>query len=143
KLKSHRVNINKRKKRMRCFILFLFQAIWSFSSLAQRLVLPGDHPDPSVIKIGDTYWASATTSNWFPAFPLMKSADLVNWRLTGHVFNALPDWADYYFWAPEISYDKGKVYVYYAAHKKRGNLCIGVASADKPEGPYRDHGPLM
>jgi len=35
------------------------------------------------------------------------------------------------------------VYVYYAAHKRDGNLCIGVASADKPEGPYRDHGPLM
>ena len=52
-------------------------------------------------------------------------------------------WADYYFWAPEISYDSGRVYVYYTAHKKDGNLCVGVASADRPEGPYRDHGPLI
>ncbi|MFL5789292.1 MAG: family 43 glycosylhydrolase, partial [Flavisolibacter sp.] len=59
------------------------------------------------------------------------------------VFTKRPEWADYYFWAPEISYDKGKVYIYYAAHKKNGNLCIGVASANKPEGPYKDHGPLM
>jgi xylan 1,4-beta-xylosidase len=33
--------------------------------------------------------------------------------------------------------------LYYAAHKKNGNLCVGVASADKPEGPYTDHGPLV
>jgi beta-xylosidase len=121
------------------FLLFFI----SLQTFAQRLVLPGDYPDPSVVKIGDTYWASATTSNWFPAYPLLKSKDLVNWQTTGHVFKQRPQWADYYFWAPEITYDKGKVYVYYTAHKKNGNLCIAVASADKPEGPYKDHGPLM
>ena len=78
-----------------------------------------------------------------PAFPLLKSKDLVNWNTVGSVFSQLPAWADYYFWAPEITYDNGKVYIYYAAHKKGGNLCLSVASADKPEGPYTDHGPLM
>ena len=110
---------------------------------AQQLVLPGDHPDPSVVKIGDTYWASATTSNWMPVYPLYKSEDLVNWKISGNVFNTLPAWADYYFWAPEITYENGKVYMYYSAHKKGGNLCLGVASADKPEGPYKDHGTLI
>jgi beta-xylosidase len=95
------------------------------------------------VKIGDTYWASATTSNWMPAFPLMRSADLEKWETVGHVFPELPAWADYYFWAPEISYDNGKVYMYYTAHKKDGNLCVGIASADRPEGPYRDHGPVI
>jgi beta-xylosidase len=71
------------------------------------------------------------------------SKDLYNWENKGHVFAQLPSWADYYFWAPEITYDNGKVYVFYAAHKKNGNLCLGVASASKPEGPYKDHGPLM
>ena len=103
----------------------------------------GDHADPSVVKIGSTYWASATSSNWFPAYPLLHSKDLINWKTKGYVFNTLPAWADYYFWAPEISYENGKVYIYYAAHKKGGNLCLAVASADKPEGPYTDHGPLM
>ena len=115
---------------------------WS-SVAAQALVLPGDYPDPSVVRIGDSYWATATTSNWAPAFPLLQSKDLVNWDLRGHVFQDLPSWADYYYWAPEISIDKGKVYVYYAAHKRDGNLCLAVASADKPEGPYTDHGPIM
>lgn len=111
--------------------------------LAQQRVLPGDHPDPSVVKIGDRYWATATTSNWGPVFPLLVSSDLVHWQMQGHVFDQLPEWADYYFWAPEITYENGKVYVYYSAHKKGGNLCVGVASADRPEGPYTDHGPLI
>jgi beta-xylosidase len=127
------------KKTKLLLLFFLF----SFSLYAQQLILPGDYPDPSVIKIGDTYWASATTSNWAPAYPILQSKDLINWKTTSHVFTQLPAWADYYFWAPEISYENGKVYVYYAAHKKGGNLCLGVASADKPEGPYTDHGSLM
>jgi xylan 1,4-beta-xylosidase len=107
-------------------------------------VVAGDFPDPSVTKVGDTYWATATTSNWGPVFPLMKSKNLVDWQLVGHVFpDARPAWADYYFWAPEISQDGGKIYVFYTAHKRNGNLSVGVASADKPEGPYKDHGPLV
>jgi beta-xylosidase len=129
---------------MRKTCLFVFVFLLSTSVLlAQRLVMAGDHPDPSVVKIGDRYWASATTSNWAPAYPLLQSKDLVNWTLEGHIFNRLPEWADYYFWAPEMTYDNGKVYVYYSAHKKGGNLCVGIASADKPEGPYTDHGPLI
>ena len=124
------------------FFCFALLAV-SFRLSAQRLILPGDYPDPSVVKIGDTYWASATTSNWMPAYPLLKSKDLINWETAGHVFDTKPEWADYYFWAPEISYENGKVYIYYSAHKRGGNLCVGVASADKPEGPYKDHGPLI
>jgi beta-xylosidase len=126
---------------MRYLILF-FHLLVSYAS-GQTLVLPGDFPDPSVTKIGDSYWATATTSNWAPAYPLLESKDLVRWELKNHVFDALPGWADFYFWAPEISYDNGKVYVYYSAHKRDGNLCIAVASADSPSGPYTDHGPLM
>jgi xylan 1,4-beta-xylosidase len=122
-------------------ILFQFQL--SIAQTSGALVLPGDYPDPSVVKIGDSYWATATTSNWAPLFPLLVSKDLYNWENKGHVFTQLPSWADYYFWAPEITYENGKVYVFYAAHKKNGNLCLGVASASKPEGPYKDHGPLM
>ncbi|GAB3909987.1 family 43 glycosylhydrolase [Larkinella knui] len=107
------------------------------------LVLAGDYPDPSVARIGKAYWATATSSNWFPAFPLLKSTDLIHWETKGFVFEKKPDWADFYFWAPEIAPEKGKVYIYYTAHKKDGNLCVGVASASKPEGPYRDHGPLV
>jgi len=108
-------------------------------------VLAGDYPDPSITKVGNTYWATATSSNWGPVFPLLKSTNLTDWTLVGHIFpNKPPAWADYYFWAPEIDRDaNGKIYVYYTAHKRGGNLCVAVASADRPEGPYRDHGPLV
>ena len=126
---------------VRPFLTLILSAI-AFYSVAQ-LVMPGDYPDPSVTKVGDTFWASATTSNWAPIFPLLSSKDLIHWETKGFVFNKAPDWADYYFWAPEIEYENGKVFVYYSAHKKGGNLCLSIASADKPEGPYTDHGPLM
>lgn len=125
------------------FSVLILSLIALFPAWSQTLVLPGDYPDPSVVRIGDTYWATATTSNWAPAFPLLESKDLIHWTLSGHVFPELPAWADYYFWAPEISFEDGKVYVYYSAHKKGGGLCVAVASADSPEGPYTDHGPLM
>jgi xylan 1,4-beta-xylosidase len=128
-------------KRLHIIFLLLLAACQTVS--AQRAVIRGDFADPSVIKIGDTYYSSATSSNWAPAFPIMKSKDLQNWEQTGSIFPDLTSWADYYYWAPELSYDNGRVYVYYTAHKKGGNLCVGVASADKPEGPYKDHGPLV
>src|SRR5437763_1441897 len=106
----------KRRELVRHFIIAILLCT-SLVPSAQQLVLRGDYPDPSVIKIGDSYWASATTSNWAPAYPILKSKDLVHWTTVSHVFMQLPEWADYYFWAPELSYEKGKVYVYYAAHK--------------------------
>jgi beta-xylosidase len=107
-------------------------------------VLPGDFADPSVTKVGDTYWATATSSEWAPLFPLLKSTNLVDWEMVGHVFpDKLPGWAEAHFWAPEISYENGRTYIYYTAKKKGGNLCVGVASADNPAGPYTDHGPLI
>ena len=80
-------------------IMVFVLTIVSYVTIAQQLVLPGDNPDPSVVKIGKYYWASATTSNWLPAFPLYRSKDLKHWKQKGYVFNQLPAWADYYFWA--------------------------------------------
>ncbi|MFB2118115.1 glycoside hydrolase family 43 protein [Parapedobacter sp. 2B3] len=109
-------------------------------------VLPGDHPDPTVIKIGDTYWASATSNEWAPLFPIYKSTDLVNWKQVSYAFADLPQWARNNFWAPELAYDEeqNKVYLYYTARdKSTGRLAVAVASAPSPEGPYTDHGPLV
>ncbi|RZK74385.1 MAG: glycoside hydrolase, partial [Pedobacter sp.] len=128
-------------KYLNLFLLFL--TLLCGTAFSQELILPGDHPDPSVVKIGDDYWAVATTSNWMPAFPIYQSKDLKNWTKKSVAFKVLPEWADFYLWAPEITYDDGKVYMYYTAHKKGGNLCIGVAVADKPDGVYTDLGPLM
>src|SRR5262245_16439707 len=98
-------------------------------------VVPGDFPDPSVIRVGRDYWATATTSQWAPIFPLLQSTDLVNWELRGGVFQTPPSWSAGSYWAPEITADGGRFFVYYTARKKDGPLCVAVADADKPQGP--------
>lgn len=114
------------------------------TSTYKNPVLPGDFADPSVVRVGDDYYATATSSEWAPLYPILHSTDLVNWEIIAHVFPSdLPEWANTRFWAPEITYENGKFYVYYTAKKKDGPLCTGVASADQPEGPYTDHGPLI
>ena len=105
--------------------------------------LAGDYPDPSVIRVGQDYWATATSSEWAPEFPILHSRDLVNWRVAGAVFQKRPAWSVGNYWAPEIAEDRGRFYIYYTAKKKDGPLCVAVATARRPQGPYTDHGPLV
>jgi beta-xylosidase len=106
-------------------------------------VIPGDHPDPSIIRVGQDYWASCTSSAWGPLFPLLHSRDLVNWEQTGAVLPHRPEWAVGDFWAPEISEFHGKYFVYYVARNRNRRLSIAVATADKPGGPYASHDPII
>jgi beta-xylosidase len=111
-------------------------------------VIAGDFPDPSLIRVGEDYWATTTTGGWAPHFTLLHSRDLVNWRVAGYVFQQRPVWARDDFWAPEITEDRGRFFVFYAARRddgprKRGTLCVAVATASAPEGPYTDRGPLV
>jgi beta-xylosidase len=111
-------------------------------------VIAGDYPDPSVIRVGDEYWATVTSGTWAPHFPLLRSRDMVNWRVSGYVFMKAPAWVKGDFWAPEIVEDRGRFFVYYTARrdegaKKTGTLCVAVATAARVEGPYADGGPLV
>lgn len=110
----------------------------------QNPVRAGDFPDPSVIRVGDDYWATATSSEWAPHFPILHSKDLVNWEVKGYVFSQMPKWAKANFWAPEIAEDKGKFFIYYTAREISSNrLAVAVATADHPAGPWTDHGPMI
>lgn len=129
------------------WLIFFF----AFQLQAQNYVnpvIPGDFPDPSVIRVGEDYYATATTGGWAPHFPILHSRDLINWKIIGAVFNEKPVWAKSDFWAPEIIADKGRYFVYYTARRdegknKKGTLCVAVAVADKPIGPYTDKGTLV
>ncbi|MGH9163534.1 MAG: glycoside hydrolase family 43 protein [Vicinamibacteraceae bacterium] len=106
-------------------------------------VIPGDHPDPSVIRVNGTYWSTHTSGNDVPTFPLYSSRDLVNWTRIGHVFETPPAWSSGSYWAPEIAEHRGRYFVYYTARRKDGPLCVAVATAPEPTGPWVDHGPLV
>jgi beta-xylosidase len=106
-------------------------------------IAAGDFPDPSVIRVGADYWAAATSSEWGPEFPLLHSRDLVNWEVVGSIFRERPAWSVGKYWAPELSEYRGRFYAYYVAQKRGGSLCVAVATARRPAGPYTDHGPLV
>ncbi|MDR6197222.1 glycoside hydrolase family 43 protein [Siphonobacter sp. SORGH_AS_0500] len=107
-------------------------------------VIPGDFADPSVIRVGDTYYATGTSSEWAPHFPLYQSTDLIHWKSMGYVFPQTPSWASASFWAPELYYRKGTYYVYYVARKKSDGIsCIGVATSRNPAQGFTDRGIIL
>ncbi|HEX4228999.1 MAG TPA: family 43 glycosylhydrolase [Bryobacteraceae bacterium] len=112
-------------------------------AIAGNPVLPGDHPDPSIMRVGNVYWAANTSAEWAPIYPLFRSTDLKRWQPEGAVFETPPEWAVANFWAPELTNDRGHIRVYYAARKRGGPMCVGVATAEAPQGPYTDHGPMV
>lgn len=148
----------KMKKILFCRLLFLMCAFVFIVNACGRVkielkeaeipvpVLPGDNPNPTVTKIGDSYYASTTSNEWSPLFPIYKSDDLINWTLISYVFpGGAPDWAQSNFFAPELSWDEQqqKLYVYYTSRAKSDEkITIAVAYADGPEGPFTDLGPL-
>ncbi len=91
-------------------------------SKAHNPILWADVPDLAVIRVGDTYYMSSTTMHMSPGLPIMKSKDLVNWKLVGYAYNILEDQdalslrsgKDAYgrgSWASSLRYHKGKFFV--------------------------------
>jgi len=140
--------VSKKSVSICVYLWLIFFCLNSFAQTYTNPVIAGDFPDPSVIRVGEDYYAAATTGGWSPFFSIAHSRDLVNWRIIGSVFGKKPAWAKGDFWAPEIAEDKGKFYVFYTARRdegkgKKGTLCVAVAVADKPDGVYTDKGALV
>ena len=81
-------------------------------------VVSGYYPDPSVCRVGDTYYLVNSTFGYFPGVPIFKSNDLVNWQQVGHVLDRPSmlnlkgaDISKGGIYAPQISYNpKNKTY---------------------------------
>jgi beta-xylosidase len=58
---------------------------------AQNPVIHADVPDVSIIRVDDIYYMSSTTMHMSPGVPIMKSKDLVNWKLIGYASDTLAD----------------------------------------------------
>lgn len=130
--------------------LFLFGICLVLQLLAQEQqyfmnpVIRGDIPDPTIIQVKDTYYATGTSSEWAPFYPMFSSKDLVNWKQIGHVFTKQPEWTSNSFWAPELFYYNDKIYCYYTARQKSTGISyIGVAIADSPLQEFVDYGPIV
>jgi beta-xylosidase len=96
--------------------------------------------DPHVIRVGAKYYLYATTHT--RGYDVFVSTNLVNWENRGLAFDDPRRGA----WAPDVFHNRrgdGKFYLYYTDNSTNGppdllRKQIGVAVADKPEGPFAD-----
>jgi beta-xylosidase len=104
-------------------------------------VIESDFPDPGVINVNGTYYAYATNSEG-KNIQLATSTDLVEWKMLPDALPEHPSWANPEFgfvWAPEVVDTGGRYVMYYTARvKDTSTQCLGVATSDKPEGPFTD-----
>jgi beta-xylosidase len=108
-------------------------------------ILPGWYADPEAAVFGDTYWIYPTTSKPYAeqvGFDAFSSPDLVHWTRHPNVLSmASIPWAKQALWAPAVVEKDGRYYFFFSANDIQNDNevgGIGVAVADRPEGPYRD-----
>ncbi|MGC9665375.1 family 43 glycosylhydrolase [Planosporangium sp. 12N6] len=57
---------------------------WPPSAPYTNPVVWQDFADGDIIRVGDTYYYSASTMHYSPGAPILRSYDLVNWEYAGH-----------------------------------------------------------
>jgi len=116
--------------------------------LAQNPIIFADVPDMSMIRVGDTYYMSSTTMHMTPGVPIMKSKDLVNWRIVNYAYSTLGDMDELSLnngkntygkgsWASSIRNHKGMFYVTTFA-QTTGKTYIWTTK-DIEKGPWVEH----
>jgi arabinan endo-1,5-alpha-L-arabinosidase len=115
----------------------------------QNPVLDADFPDPSVLRAPDGYYYAYATQTKREGeilnFQVARSLDLITWEYLGEALPEKPTWAanSQRFWAPDVSrHPDGRYLMYYSAQPNdpEVGLDLGVAIAERPEGPFRDMG---
>lgn len=83
-------------------------------------ILYADYSDPDVIRVGDTYFLTASSFNCVPGLPILCSQDLVNWSLCNYAVRELP-YAVYDrpahgkgIWAPSIRFHDNRYWIFFA-----------------------------
>ena len=140
---------------MRQLNLILVQLLMAYTLIAQPAtngkiksgnpVFKGWYADPEGTVFNKKYWIYPTYSDVYEKQVFMdcfSSSDLVNWTKHERIIDtAAVKWAHKAMWAPAIIEKNGKYYLFFAANdiqsdKEHGG--IGVAVADRPEGPFKD-----
>ncbi|MGW3373449.1 glycoside hydrolase family 43 protein [Streptomyces hydrogenans] len=124
----------------------------SGDSVLVNPVLPGFHPDPSILRVGDDYYIATSTFEWTPGVTLHHSRDLVHWTPLGGLLQedrlldlaGRPDSGG--VWAPCLSHTDGLFHLVYSdvtnlagAFKDVRNR---VTTAPSLAGPWSDPVPF-
>ena len=102
-------------------------------------IIPGFNPDPSICKVGDTFYLVTSTFEYFPGITIWESTDLVNWSYCDSVLKTLetldldrsPDSLGLY--APTIRHHDGRFFVVNTNKYLKFNF---VVSSESIHGPW-------
>ena len=109
-----------------CAVIFCL----STSTNAQeypKVILPGDYPDPSIIRDGADYYMTHSPFYYMPGFLIWHSQDLINWQPLCRV---IPEYKGSAM-APDLIKHNDKFYLYYPAAGTNW-----VVWADDIKGPW-------
>jgi len=110
-------------------------------------IFEGWYADPEAKVFGKTYWVYPTYSAKYKDQVFMdafSSPDLVHWTKHPRVIDTgTVKWVKRALWAPAVTENNGKYFLFFGANDihddQREIGGIGVAVADKPEGPFKDY----
>jgi beta-xylosidase len=106
----------------------------------------GGVADPGVMRDEDGRYWMVSTGGSAGMYPLRVSDDLVHWKHVGYIFPAgtAPGWIKSDPWAPEIHRVGDRYLAFFTAKSKATDrMALGIAVADRPEGPWTDRGVLQ
>lgn len=100
-------------------------------------VLPGDHPDPTMLKVGDDYYHCGSSFHFTPYLPIYHSKDLVHWKIISRVVPPtvakVTDRPSAGIWQGAITYFYGSFWIYYSVNSQQH-----FSKATTPYGPWSE-----
>jgi xylan 1,4-beta-xylosidase len=100
-------------------------------------VLPGDHPDPTLLKVGDDFYHCGSSFHFTPYMPVYHSRDLVHWEVIGRVLPPskagwVSDRPSAGTWQGAITYFYGSYWIFFSSGGQ------WFCKAGSPSGPWSD-----
>jgi len=96
-------------------------------------IVPGDHPDPTILKDGTDYYMTFSSFEAYPGVVIWHSRDLVNWTpITAALKTPIGS-----VWACELIRHQGRYYIYIPA-RYPDRRSIYVIWADDIRGPWSE-----
>jgi xylan 1,4-beta-xylosidase len=119
-------------KKIVVLLLFVFLATDDYAQTFSNPILGGDHPDPTIVRVGNDYYLTHSSFEYLPGLTVYHSRDLVNWEpLCSALYDKLGS-----VWAPDISEYKGQYYIYFTVSQGNDDFSTWVVTARNPAGPW-------
>ena len=146
-----------KQNKLKFSLLFLITLVIFLDTNSQEKfsnpIIRGGYPDPSITKVGDTFYLVNSSFEYFPGLPIHKSKDLINWELIGYglhrksqvdsTVNLIDVQSNGGIHAPTIRHKDGVYYiittnVYFDEKQKKADMVNFIITAENPAGPWSD-----